>query len=365
MIQTMRFSAVSQIVPSQATKTVAEESVKSVVLKFLLSLLPLLCLSSCEDKGGNFRLEGEFRNMNQAELYLFDPITGRKDTISVSRGRFKYESFSQDTATLMLMFPNYSTMPVFAQKGVTLRLKGDASHLKETELKGSDENDEMTAFRLKAAQMTPPEEKEAAIAFINENPVSPVSAYLLRHYFVDTAEPDYQEAFRLCQTMVKADPHQKYLFPLYNQLRMLQSGSVGMKIPSFAVLDINDKVITNKDLDAPIKVFCLWASWSYESRELVATVRKKRSQNPGKIALVAISIDARRSEGESWVRRDSITNYLISDGRMWRTPLARALGMTAIPSNVIADRNGRIVARDIVKKGDLIKELDKLLEENK
>lgn len=326
----------------------------------LLLLVPLL-LFSCKKEGRNFRIEGEFRNMNQAQLFLVDPATGQKDTINVERGRFVYENERQDTTLLLLMFPNFSIMPVFTGQGVSLELKADASHLKEATLKGSDDNDEMTAFRLRAAQMTPPEEVEAAKNFITENPASLVSLYLLRHYFVDVTEPDYHETLRLCRLMLQANPRQQAVLRLYRQLRILNNSAVGSKIPKFAVLDIKNRVLTNKQFNKEVNVFCLWSTWNYDSRMLVNTVRKLQKKYPGHISMMAISIDATRQEGADWLRRDTISDYVVSDGRMWQTPMALGLGFTTMPSNIITDRHGRVLFRNLTKQEDLEKEIKKLL----
>lgn len=327
----------------------------------LLTLLLTVLLLACKDKSSTFRLEGEFRNMNQAEFYVLDLASGKRDTVSVVRGRFVYEKAEQDTAMLLLLYPNYSMLPIFAHKGLSLKLKGDASHLKEAELKGSEENDEMTAFRLRAAQMTPPEEHAAAKQFILENPASPISSYLLRHYFIETVDPDYREAYRLCRTMLKATPRNLQLLLLNQQLRVLSAGAVGSRLPAFVLLDKDGKVVTNADLKGKVSVVCLWSSWNYDSRKLVTTVRKLQSKHPDQIALVAISVDAAKTQGQDWLRRDTIGKYVISDGQMWRSPLAVSLGLTTMPSNVVADRNGRIVSRNLVKSADLEKELEKMI----
>ena len=125
--------------------------------------------------------------MNQAELYIYHPDQGWKDTIAVRDGRFTYSVQLKDTCMLFLIFPNFSEMPVFAHSGAKISIEGDASHLRETEIKGTKTNEAMTAFRLRANNLTPPEVINAASDYIGKNPSSPVSLYLLRHYFILTA----------------------------------------------------------------------------------------------------------------------------------------------------------------------------------
>ena len=324
-----------------------------------VSLFTIL-LSACTSNEDTFRLEGEFRNMNQAEFYLFDAASGKKDTIIVQRGRFVYETSIPDTMTMMLIFPNYSMLPVFARNGITVTMKGDASNLKETKLTGSKENDEMTAFRLKANQLTPPEVREQAMQYIYDEPASPVSYYLLRRYFLQTIVPNYLEALRLCNIMLEATPDKEPIRILHNDLLKLIKGMEGMNAPRFAVLDRKNKIVSTHDLRSEVNVVVLWATWHYDSREQLKTLRKLSKKYPGRLAVMGIGIDADRYECNDWVRRDSIEFPLICDGKMWKTPLAHLYGLFDIPSNTVFDNKGTVLKRNIPTK-ELTQEIEKLL----
>lgn len=322
----------------------------------------MLFMTACGPSGNRFRLEGEFRNINQAEFYLYNASNGKKDSIHVQRGRFIYETELTDTATLMLVFPNFSQIPVFATPGITVKMKGDASQLRETKLKGSKENEEMTAFRLKANQLTPPEMIEIAANYIKEDPNSPVSFYLLQQYFVKTYEPDYQRALQLCNIILQANPQNKAARELNKELQLLAAGSIGSKMPAFILLDTKGKVVTNQQMQSKINVTCLWSSWNYDSRTQLNVLRKLVKEHREKISAIGISIDAAPKESQDWIKRDSINFPIINDGKMWQTPMARALGMTFLPSNVVTDKNGKVIERNIPTK-ELQKKLEELLKQ--
>jgi peroxiredoxin len=278
----------------------------------------------------------------------------------VQRGRFIYETVFEDTATLMLMFPNFSQIPVFASSGITITLKGDASQLREVKLKGSKENDEMTAFRLKATQLLPSEMKEIAADYIVDEPTSPVRYYLLQQYFIRNSEHDYLRALQLCNVMLKANAHNKPVAMLRKELLPLVAGSIDSRIPPFALLNTKGKPVTNSELRSEVNIICLWASWNYESRTQMKTLRKLVNEHRGHVSALGISLDASRHESRDWLRRDSIDFPLVIDGRMWQTPMVRSLGLVDVPCNIIANKNGRIVARDIPTK-DLQKKVEELL----
>ncbi len=331
---------------------------------FIILTVITLLLQSCGTDSNRFRMEGEFKSMNQVDLYLYDAANGKKDTVHVQRGRFLYETDFKDTATLMLMFPNFSQIPIFATSGITVKVKGDASQLRETKVKGSKENEEMTAFRLKSNQLTPPDMEKIAIDYIMEEPNSPVSFYLLQQYFVKSISPNYAKALQLCNVMLQANPHSKPVQQLRKQLLDLKKGSVGSQMPIFALLDTRGKVITNREMQSKLNVFCFWATWNYDSQSQLRTLRKLMKEHKDSLSVMGISLDASKGESYRWLHRDSIDFPIICDGKMWETPMAKALGMTDINNNIIADEKGRIIERNIPPK-ELEKKIKELLTKEK
>ena len=124
-------------------------------MKRISIFLFILCLLSCGEKGNHFHLEGRFKNINQGELYLCDLDQGRKDTILLNGGQFSYDAEFTDTTILTLIFPNYSELPIIAEPGSRVDIEGDVSHLKATEISGTDNNELLTGFRLQTKEMMP------------------------------------------------------------------------------------------------------------------------------------------------------------------------------------------------------------------
>ena len=108
-----------------------------------------LLLGSCGPEGDKFRLSGRLRNFNQGEFLVYSPDGGLVgiDTIKVRDGRFSYEKEVRKEVTLMIVFPNFSEQVVFAAPGEEVEIKGDATHLKEVSIKGTDENEELTKLQ--------------------------------------------------------------------------------------------------------------------------------------------------------------------------------------------------------------------------
>ncbi len=312
-------------------------------------LLIIGMVAACGPDGDKFRLQGRLRNLNQGEFWVYSPDGGVVgfDTIEVRSGRFSYEVTLRDPATLIIIFPNYSEQPVFAEGGSEVSIKGDASHLKEMIIEGTDDNERMTELRMELNQTSPPDVPKVVSAFIEEHPTSIASIYLLKRYFVLTRTPDYKEALRLTKMLLEHHPESGQLIELQKQLRGLQSGGVKTKIPKFSATDVKGRKVSEKDLKGKVNVVSLWASWNFTSTDMQRKLIALKKKYGDKLGVVSICIDGQPAECKKRIERDSLKWSTVCDGRMWDTPLLSKFGMADVPSNIVADEKGVILERDL------------------
>lgn len=328
---------------------------------FFLFLLSSL-FSACGSSGDQFHLEGRFKNLNQGEFYLYDLEQGSIDTLMVKDGRFSITKYLKDTVTLTLLFPNFSELPIFARPGAEVTIKGDVSHLKETQIKGTKENKAMTDFRMRTNELMPPEVVEDAERFILREPSSPVSFYLLRRYFLLASSPDYQKCYQLCDTMCKSLPNSIPMAQLRKQLRTLRQHRTKGKLPRFKAVSTKGDTITNSSLGSDVNVVCLWASWDNNSVNILRQMHQLQQKNKGRLTVVSVCVDASSYEGSFLFERDSIHWPNICDGKLWQSPLLTKLGMATIGDNIVTDKKGTILARNLSNL-DLRQKVDSLLNE--
>lgn len=314
--------------------------------RIVLFLLLVLILISCGTRSGHFKMEGRFLHMNQGELYVYSPDGGIDglDTIKIEAGRFAYEIPCSKPATLVIIFPNYSVQPIFAESGGSVEVKADASHLKEMEVKGTDDNELMTKFRKQIANSSPPDELKYAIQFIKDHPESTVSVCLLNRYLIQTETPDYKQAANLLKILLKEQPGNVTLGRLQRQISGLGTLRVGDKLPNFTAKDVNGKLINNATLANQTIIISTWAAWSYESLDFQRALND--AVKAGKIAALGISVDANPKEVRQALKNDDITFPNVCDGKMLSTPLLKTFGLTTVPDNIVV-RNGKIIERGI------------------
>ena len=332
------------------------------VMRFLPFYLFTFLLLSCGPEGDKFRLSGRLRNINQGQFLVYSPDGGFVgiDTIKVQNGRFSYEREVRNDITLMLVFPNFSEQAIFAAPGEEVEIKGDATHLKEITIKGTDENDELTKLRMRVNKLTPPEIPAAIAQYIEEEPTSIVSLYLLDKYFVSAKTPDYVEGQRLAGLMLKANPDNGRLRKLKKQLDGLRNNRLQATLPAFSVTDMKGQKVNNGMLKNKVGVITTWATWHYPSLEIQRRLRKLQKKHAQDLALLSICLDGDKRECRKRVDRDSLQWFIICDGQLFQTPLVQQLGLYVVPAMLVVNKQGRIVARDL-EANKVEEEIEKIL----
>lgn len=355
----------------------------------VFTLVAALVCTSCGTDNRHFRIDGRLLHLNQGEFYVYSPdgtINGL-DTIKVQAGRFSYEVACDRPMTLMIVFPNFTEQPVFAQPGKSVDLKGDASHLKEMTVKGTEDNELMNKFREMIHNAAPPEMKKCAQLFVEDHPESRVGAYLVDRYFIHDANPDTKTAVRLVDLMIEKQPDNGYLKRQKRQLTASFVATKGADIPNVLGTTVDGKTIGRVQLTkAPVTVVCALATWKYESMSQFRRLAAYAASQQGRVAVVGVSIDASpslvRSQLASQIgisdsssglafgpssgsssglasgsssgsasaaaqgsssSRSSSTCYVVCDGKMVESPFFTRLGLTGVPDNIVI-KNGRIAA---------------------
>lgn len=326
--------------------------------RVLLFLTLALVMVSCGTRKGYFTIEGRFLNLNQGEFYVYstDGVIDGVDTIKVNGGRFALEIPCAKDGTLILVFPNFSEQPVFAESGKSVDIKADASHLKEMKVTGTDDNELMNDFRQATASSSPPEIQKMAEHFISDNPESLVATYLLRKYFISNASADKRKAAELLGKIKAAQPQNVVLVRMEADLKLTAAAPAGSRLPAFSVRDINGSAVSSASFKGKTAVICTWASWSSESGNMMRQVSDLVASAGGSAAALGISLDASAEDCRNAMEQYGVKVACVCDGMLFGSPLLRKLGLGAVPANIIVGPDGKVVARDVA-----LEDLDKYL----
>ncbi len=333
------------------------------ILKVVLLFTIVLGFSGCSSHSGTFKIEGRLLNMNQAEFYLYSPdgILSGVDTIKVVGGRFAYQMPCKSSGTLVMIFPNFSEQPIFAQAGKSVSISGDASHLKEITIKGTKENEKMNSLRKRMAKATPEEEAGVAEEFILENLTSTVSVYVLKRYFTLKDNKNIEKAIKLAEQLQENQPSNSELGRFIRYAQIEKNSSSGASMPSFSAKDIYGKSVSKSNLKGKVTVVYTWASWSFESRNIRDKLNKMKEDYGSKLTLLALNMDASKQTCKQNILKDSLSSITICDGLMFESPLMDKFALGNVPDNIIYDAKGCVIEHGLALR-ELEDKLKKLLD---
>ncbi len=334
---------------------------------FILPILALgLILSACGPTGKHFKIEGRLKGMQPGEIYIYNMAgqNARFDTLKVKSGTFVYEGTAEEPTPYVLVFQNGLEQVIFVDGGQTLEYSASANDMKNYEVMGSDENKLLNEFRTETSKMTQVKLKAAARSFIEGHPASPVSVYMLDKYFVQDAEIAYDEILQLAQILKKNKKNNVYLIDLETNIKILQGGDVGKSIPKLKLTTKTGKELDLGSIGKSHLLVGFWASWLTEAWDMMSAMRKMSADYKSSLQVVAVSLDTQQYKWEEFVRNDSLVLDNVCDFKSWDSPTVQKFGVRGIPSYLLCDQKGKIMAKGSSVE-DMRRDVEKLLKKDK
>ena len=257
-----------------------------------------------------------------------------------------------------LVKPTKSAMALMPDANLELPYEG----AKEMLLVDDVENKVFLRELLEVMYPELPAVKKKAEEFITKNPQSPISLYLLRRYFLQSVEVDFNKAFQLCSKMLKARPNYLPLVHLHKRLSALSKYRTSGTLPHFSAKDTNGKHVSDSLLKSKANVIMVWASWNSDSQGILRKVRILQREHPKDLSVISICMDVSPDEGARTLRYDSIQWPNICDGKLWDSPMMTQLGFSFVPDNIVVDKQHKIVGRSL-RSDQLTEKIESLLKD--
>lgn len=139
------------------------------------------------------------------------------------------------------------------------------------------------------------------------------------------------------------------------------TGRYNKALLSLPFQDNKSSKIKLEDVKSEYLLLDFWTSWCSPCRHENRFIQQNLTQIelPGLVTVVGVSLDANESKWLKANDADKISYLSIIDTRSFEAPLAVAFGVRRIPDNVLLDKQGNIVARDLWGQRliDFVKEL--------
>ena len=326
-----------------------------------------LISASCGTPPDRFRLEGRFEGLDQGEFYLYSFSEGHQqiDTLRLNNGHLSLDREATDTCVLLMLFPNFSEVPVIAAPGTEVKIEGNATHLKETKVLGGVDNDLLTRFRLAHLSENPAETTQAVSDFVGQHPLSQASLYLIRRHLLLSPQPQHAKALQLLEQMKKQGNTNVEALMLRNRLRSDVSNKAkeGRQLPAFSVKDIKGNNSGASYLRHELNVVYTWSSWSVSSQEMQRRLRKLKKSYGERLGLMGFCLDADTMNIRFTLRYDSITWPIVCSEQLFQSDVLKRLSLFSVPDNRLYDARGKLLAHGLNTE-DLEQRINKLLTES-
>ncbi|MFW6275894.1 MAG: peroxiredoxin family protein [bacterium] len=366
---------------------------------FLVSLI-----FSCQEKKDDQEtvyISGQLKNYSNDYLF-FEELTPTdlifKDTIIVNEmGYFEYDFLPSQTGFFRLGFSSTDFITLVLKPGESVFVEADADCFNEKyEVEGSvcsarykDLNLQIRKGREKADSLREQyrahmhrkdfvsihedlkkgyeqireEQRNFLISFIQQNSYSLVSILALYQYFENQVlldeEKDLSYFAMVSNHLSEIYPSNKHVIDLkkrvIDRLRVqqenntsLQSLEPGTYAPEIVLPDHEGKNIALSSLRGQIVLIDFWAAWCPPCRKQNKEMKDiyDKYKNLG-FEIYAVSLDRTHQKWVEAIEEDDINWIHVSDLRFKNSPIVDLYKITEIPYEILIDRQGKIIAKDI------------------
>ncbi len=204
-------------------------------------------------------------------------------------------------------------------------------------------------------------EAEYSREFVMQNKSSFVSPYIIRREMYYTLNLD--ELKNLVGSLDPVLSNSVYTIDLNEKIAVLEKVEVGQKFTDIILPGVDDQVVKLSDFTGENVILVdFWASWCGPCRQENPNVVKIYQEYKSKgFDIVGVSFDTNKKAWMDAIQKDKLAWRQMSDLKGWNSKAAELYAIASIPNNILIDRDGTIIAKNLVGD-DLKAKLSELLD---
>ncbi|WP_297091623.1 TlpA disulfide reductase family protein [uncultured Draconibacterium sp.] len=186
--------------------------------------------------------------------------------------------------------------------------------------------------------------------FVKNNPASYVTPFFLSRIQYEKDEAELEAMVAALDPKLDEVPA---IIDLKAKIEQLKKVAIGQTAPDFTQNDQDGNPVKFSDVYSKNELTLLdfWASWCgpcrAENPNVVATYEQYKDQG---FSVFGVSLDRDKDAWLKAIEDDGLTWGHVSDLAYWNNAAAKIYAVSSIPSSLLIDKNGKIVAKN--KRGE-------------
>jgi len=320
---------------------------------------------------GKMTVSGDFRGLPEKQVTFLYFAGGNRivDSVKVNMGQFKWNSTISEPVMVETMLFN-KHFRFYAEPG-KISITGDS--YASIEVRGSKSHEDYLDYTKRLEDLAAQEDLlyakwgkgskeeqvilESAIAkladsqmvrvegYIKEHPGTHLSMTLVREI---ATMGSYDQVNRIFGTLDLSLQNSEAGKHVANRLKLLRRSELGMEILNFTQNDIMGKPVKITDLRGKYVLIDFWASWCGPCRAENPNLKNAFNRYKNKdFTILGISLDEKEDNWKRAVKEDQLPWIQISEVNGLKNTVASYYGIVGIPSTLLIDPQGKIIARNL------------------
>jgi peroxiredoxin len=293
------------------------------------------------------------------------------DTVSVRNGKFHWQAAMPEPRKVYIFFPE-RLVEFFAEAG-RIKIQGKADALDQLVFSGSKTQQEAEAFEASLKDLSDLEmplyqkygklnkkeqvaleakledirkqRRERANQYIAAHPQSPVSVSLVSDR---AAMGDYADVKTIFELLDPAARQTVVGRQVEKRLDILKRSNIGEPMLNFTQNNTDGVPVRFADYKGKYVFVDFWASWCHPCRAENPNVLRAYNRYKDKnFTVIGVSLDDNGDKWKKAIKDDNMPWTQLSDLKGWRNELSTYYGIQGIPSSLLVDPQGRIIAKNL------------------